>query len=484
MSTLETKNRNLELSRDFAEGIIDTLRDPLVILDTKLNVVAANTAFYEKFCSTPDEVRGRKIYDLNNRSWDFPELRKLLEDTLRENTSFRDFVVDHQFPWLGHRTLLLNGRRVYEKGEETEKILLVIEDITLRRQQEKAMRFQADALNRVNDAVIAINKDGCLTYWNSRAETLLKIPTDASSWIKLEDICTRIESESSGLFAVSSPDQPWREYRIRLKDTDDEYYLESSATVSLEKDGSPAGRLVVLRDVTARTKAEILLKRTNSELELFTSIASHDLQEPLRTVTVYMQMLAKLCKGKLGESADEYIDFAVDGTKRMKALLDDLLLYARFQPGGENFRRVSLRSIVTNVVHDLEIAIKESHASVDVSALPEVIADEGQMRQVFQNLITNAIRHKSEDRTPVIKIAADKNATDWIISVKDNGVGFDMVHAERIFQLFQRLEARAATSGTGLGLTITKKIVEAHQGRIWVESLPGVGSTFYFTLPC
>ncbi len=483
MSQLETKNRNLELSRDFAEGIIDTLRDPLIILDMKLNVVAANASFYEKFLTTPDETKGRKIYDLNNHSWNFPELRKLLEETLLENTTFRDFVIDHMFPGLGHRTLLLNGRRVYEKGEETEKILLVIEDITLRRRQEKAMRFQADALNRVNDAVIAIDNDGSLSYWNSRAETLLKIPTDAAEGIKLDDICTRIESEFTGLFAVSSEDRPWREYRIRLKESDDEYYLESSATVSLEEDGSTRGRLVVLRDVTARTKAEKRLKRTNSELELFTSIASHDLQEPLRTVTLYMELLAKSYKGKLGQDADEYIDFAVGGTKRMKALLDDLLLYARFQAGGENFKRVPLNRVAQNVVHDLQIAIEESHASVEVSALPEVIADEAQMRQVFQNLISNAIKYADKKRSPVITIGAEKNASDWVISIKDNGAGFDMAHAERVFQLFQRLEARTSTSGTGLGLTITKKIIEAHGGRIWVESIPGVGSTFFFSLP-
>jgi light-regulated signal transduction histidine kinase (bacteriophytochrome) len=313
---------------------------------------------------------------------------------------------------------------------------------------------------------------------------LLKIPPNAREGVKLDDICTRIESDSPGmLFAVSPKERPWREYRIRLKDTDDEYYLESSATVNLEEDGTPAGRLVVLRDVSARVLAETRLKRTNSELELFTSVASHDLQEPLRTVTMYMELLAKSYKGKLGEDADEYIGFAVGGTRRMKALLDDLLLYARFQAGGEKFKRVSLDRVLTNVVHDLQIVIGENRASVEVLALPEVIADEAQMRQVFQNLITNAIKYRAKERTPVIKIGAEKSASDWVISVKDNGAGFDMAYAERIFQLFQRLEARTSTSGTGLGLTITKKIVEAHDGRIWVESTPGVGSTFYFTLP-
>jgi|GEM_PF-4241099 len=483
MSKLITDNRSPDQSRDFAEGIIDSLRDPLIILDMKFNVVAANSAFFEKFVSTPDETQNRNLFDLSNRSWDLPELRTLLEATAQRSKSFRDLVIDGEFAGLGHKTLLLNGRRVCEQGEETEKILLVIEDITLRRLQEKAMRFQAEALNRVNDAVIAIDKKGCLTYWNSRAEALLKIPPDAPDKIRLEDICTRIESDSSGLFAVSTQDRPWREYRVRLADSDEEYYLESSATTSVAPDGSLDGKLVVLRDVTARTKAEARLKRTNSELELFTSVASHDLQEPLRTVTLYLEMLAKSCKGKLEPSADEYIALAVGGTKRMKALLDHLLLYARFQAGGEKFKRVSLARVVTNVVHDLKLSIDENHASVQVSELPEVIAEEGQMRQVFQNLILNAIKHGARDRRPVIKIAAEKKSTEWVISVKDNGEGFDMAHAEKIFQLFLRLGALTDSSGMGLGLTITKKIVEAHDGRIWAESERGAGSTFYFTLP-
>lgn len=483
MSTLEAENRRLEMSRDFAEGIIDTFRDPLLILDTNLNIVAANTTFYEKFSSTPAETEGRKIYDLNNRSWDIPQLKKLLEETLREDSIFRDFVIDHEFPVIGRRTLLLNGRRIFEKGGQTEKILLVLEDVTSRRRHEEEMRFQADALNRVNDAVIAVDKHDCLFYWNSRAETLLKIPKDAPDRIKLDDICMGIENPSSDLFAVSSEEKPWREYRIRLKDTNEEYFLESSATVSVEEDGSPGGRLVVLRDVTARTKAEARLRRTNAELELFTSIASHDLQEPLRMVTMYTGLLAKAYKGKLGKDADEYIGFALGGTTRMKMLLDDLLHYARFQAGSETFKRVSLKSVVTDVIHDLHVAIEESGATIEAVDLPEVVADDGQMRQVFQNLISNAVKYRSKERAPVIQISADKDGSDWVISVKDNGTGFDMAHADRIFQLFQRLEDRTSTSGTGLGLTITKKIIEAHEGRIWVESNPGVGSTFYFTVP-
>ncbi len=352
-----------------------------------------------------------------------------------------------------------------------------------RRKREKALRFQAEALDRVNDAVIAIDREGVLFYWNSCAERLLSIPPDASEGIRLEDICTKIGGESTKLFALSTKEKPWREYRIRLNETDEEYYLESSATESPEEDGTPGGRLVVLRDVTARTKAENRLKRTNAELELFTSIASHDLQEPLRTVTLYMELLAKSYRGKLGEDADEFIGFAVDGAKRMKSLLDDLLLYARFQASGENFKRVSLNRVAANVVSDLQMAISESGSIVEIATLPEVIADEAQMRQVFQNLISNAIKFAEKGRTPVVSIIAESKPSEWIVSVKDNGAGFDMAYAEKIFELFKRLEVRTPTSGTGMGLTITKKIIEAHGGRIWVASTLGVGTTISFSIP-
>ncbi len=478
------KTHELELSRDFAEGVIETLRDPLLILDVELNVLCANAAFYKSFPYAAEETEGRKLYDLNNRDWNIPALSTLLENTVLKNSSFRDFELDHVFPGLGHRILLLNGRRVYEKGERTDKILLVIEDITERRRQESFIRFQADALNRVNDAVIAIDKAGGLTYWNSRAERLLSIPSNSAEGIQLANICTRLEGESPGaLFEISSEEQPWREYRVRLKDSDDEYYLESSATTNFEKNGKPAGSLVVLRDVTVKKKAEIRLKRMNEELDLFTSIASHDLQEPLRMVSMYMGLMAKAYQGKLGPDADTYIGFAVDGTKRMKALIDDLLKYARFEAGGEKLRRVALNRIVKEVLHDLQVSIKEMHATVQVPDLPEVISDEAQMRQVFQNLIGNAIKYRSQERAPIVTVATEKTPTEWVISVRDNGTGFDMAFADRIFKMFQRLETKTSVSGTGLGLGITKKIVEAHGGRIWVESTPGVGSVFFFTIP-
>ncbi len=441
------KTHELELSRDFAEGVIETLRDPLLILDVELNVLSANAAFYKSFPYAAEETEGRKLYDLNNRDWNIPALSTLLENTVLKNSSFRDFELDHVFPGLGHRILLLNGRRVYEKGERTDKILLVMEDITERRRQESSIRFQADALNRVNDAVIAIDKAGGLTYWNSRAERLLSIPSKSSEGIQLANICTHLEGESPGaLFEISSEEQPWREYRVRLKDSDDEYYLESSATTNFEKNGKPAGSLVVLRDVTVKKKAEIRLKRMNEELDLFTSIASHDLQEPLRMVSMYMGLMAKAYQGKLGPDADTYIGFAVDGTKRMKALIDDLLKYARFEAGGEKLRRVALNRIVKEVLHDLQVSIKEMHATVQVPDLPEVISDEAQMRQVFQNLIGNAIKYRSQERAPIVTVATEKTPTEWVISVRDNGTGFDMAFADRIFKMFQRLETKTSVS--------------------------------------
>jgi len=484
IETSPAKTNALELSRDFAEGIIETFRDPLLILDDRLNVITANTAFYNKFSTTPEHTEWHKIYHLDNESWDIPELRALLKKILADNTSFRDFELNHTFKGLGRRILLLNGRRIVERGEDTDKILLVIEDITDRRREERNVRFQADALNRVNDAVIAVDKEEGITYWNSRAEKLLNIPKDASEGVKIDTLCARIDRETPGeLFATSPEDKPWREYRVLMKESDEEYYLESSATNNYEKDGTLAGRLIVLRDVTAKKKAEIALRQLNRDLELFTAIASHDLQQPLRTVSMYVGMLAESFLGKHGEKTDSYINFALEGTKRMHTLINDLLEYSRIEAGGEKYRRLSLEKVISDVLKDVKAEIEESRATIEAQDLPEVIADETQMRQVFQNLICNAMNYKDERRLPHILISASKSPTEWVLTVRDNGVGFDETHTERVFKIFERLDPVASPSGSGLGLTIAKKIVEGHGGRIWAESIPGTGSTFTFTLP-
>ncbi|HEV8713491.1 MAG TPA: ATP-binding protein, partial [Candidatus Binatia bacterium] len=224
------------------------------------------------------------------------------------------------------------------------------------------------------------------------------------------------------------------------------------------------------------------LQHANEELQQFAYIVSHDLNEPLRTVANYVQMLAKRYQGKLDADADEYIAFAVDGTKRMQALIQDLLAYTHVGGKAQEFTAVDCEAVLRHTLGDLRIAIEENGAAVTHDPLPTVRGDAGQLGIVFQNLIGNALKFRGT-APPRIHIAARQDGGQWIFSVRDNGIGIDLRQAEQIFQVFQRLHTRSEYPGTGIGLAICKKIVERHGGRIWVESAPGQGATFFFTLP-
>ena len=199
-------------------------------------------------------------------------------------------------------------------------------------------------------------------------------------------------------------------------------------------------------------------------------------------ITSYIQIIEEDYKGKLDVDADQYIAFVVEGAKRMHTLVNDLLAYSRVGTRGEPFTPISLNGVLSAATTNLEVAIEESHAVVTHDRLPTVLGDESQLIQLFQNLLGNAIKFRS-DATPMIHLGVEKTNGDWKFSVRDNGIGIDMQYAERIFAVFQRLHAREEYPGTGIGLAVVKKIVERHRGRIWVESEPAKGSTFYFTLP-
>ena len=229
-----------------------------------------------------------------------------------------------------------------------------------------------------------------------------------------------------------------------------------------------------------RTVAE--LKRSNAELEQFAYVASHDLQEPLRMVASYTQLLAKRYKGKLDSDADEFIGYAVDGATRMQRLIQDLLTYSRVTAQGNVFERVDCDRLLKEALSNVRLAIEESRASVTHGSLPTVIADGAQLSQLFQNLIGNAIKFRGEE-APWVHVSAERRSDEWLFSVRDNGIGVDPQYADRIFVIFQRLHDREEYPGTGIGLAVCKKIVERHGGRIGVASQLGQGATFYFTLP-
>jgi len=235
-------------------------------------------------------------------------------------------------------------------------------------------------------------------------------------------------------------------------------------------------------DITQRKRAEAELKRSNEELERFAYVASHDLQEPLRMVGSYVQLLAKRYHGKLDRDADEFIGFALDGAIRMQRLIQDLLAFSRVSTRGAVPIPTDSGAVLRGALASLKLTIEETGASVTHDRLPVVLADPGQLEHVFLNLISNALKFRGST-PPAIHIGAARDDGDWRFTVRDNGIGIDSQYFDRIFVIFQRLNARTDYPGTGIGLAIVKKIVERHGGRIWVESVPGAGTTFSFTLP-
>ncbi len=227
------------------------------------------------------------------------------------------------------------------------------------------------------------------------------------------------------------------------------------------------------------------LARSNADLEQFAYISSHDLQEPLRTIVSYLQLLENRYKNKIDKEADEYLNFAVDGAKRMHILINDLLTYSRIGTTSKVFSKVDFRKVIEIVLTNLDKTIHDCKARIVVeNEMPVVLADQMQITQLFQNLIENAIKYRTEGKPPLISISAKQKQENWIVAVSDNGIGIAKEYLERIFVIFQRLHTREKYSGTGIGLALCKKITEHHKGTIWAESDGKSGSVFFFTIPC
>jgi len=360
---------------EYIDSVMQTVREPLLVLDGDRKVISANRSFYQAFQVKPGEVEGKVLYDLGNRQWDIPKLRKLLEEILPKNTVFLDFEIEHDFKTLGRRIMVLNASRIFHETKRMQMILLAIEDITERKRVERELK-QAEALKQAVEALELSNKD----------------------------------------------------------------------------------------------------------LEQFAYVASHDLQEPLRMVSSFTQLLAKRYQGKLDKDADDFIDYIVAGAKRMQTLINDLLTYSRVDTRGESFKPMDSEATFSQATANLKVAIEEAEAVITHDPLPPLIADNSQIVQLFQNLLGNAIKFHGKE-PPRIHVSARQENNEWVFSFRDNGIGIAPEYFDRVFVIFQRLHSREEYPGTGTGLAICKRIVERHGGRIWVESEINKGSTFYFAIP-
>lgn len=362
----QSQNGNLD---EIAVNILETLRQPLLILDADLHVIGANPAFFDTFKVSTDETIGTYIYELGNGQWNIQALRELLQNIIPQQNTIENFEVSHLFPNIGERVMVLNARRIEQNGNHEEMILLAIEDFTDRQLSERK-------LQRYNDA----------------------------------------------------------------------------------------------------------LKRSNEELQQFAYVASHDLQEPLRAISGYAQLLESRYASALDERGTHFIHEVTNATRRMQTLINDLLQYSRVGTQGQPFSPVDLKVIIQDAIHDMEETINAANAKITYDNLPTLNADAPQLTRVFQNLLQNAIKYRGNE-SPKIHISSFQKDDRWHIAVSDNGIGIDMDYAERIFAIFQRLHTRREYPGTGIGLAVAKRIIERHGGSIWVESDGVSGSTFFFTIP-
>ena len=267
-------------------------------------------------------------------------------------------------------------------------------------------------------------------------------------------------------------------------------WVDLSVALACDASGVPQYEIALFDDITERKKAEAALreaheelKRSNAELEQFAYVASHDLQEPLRMVSSYTQLLMRRYGDKLDGDAKDFTAFIVDGATRMKQLIEDLLAYSRVGTRDKNFKPVDAESSLKRALTNLRAAIQDSGATVTQDKLPTIPCDEVQLAQLFQNLIGNALKFRKPDVAPAVHVGAAEQGAEWEFTVRDNGIGIEPQYFERIFMVFQRLHDKGEYPGTGIGLAIVKKVVESHGGRIWLQSEPGAGTTFHFTMP-
>ncbi len=411
----------------------------------------------------------------------------------------------------GHYLWVLESARVVERSEQGRPLRVVglHQDITRRRETEKSLRDTGSTFRQLADRVREVfwicTADGKRTLyvspayeeiWGGSRQSLYENSEDWPLMVHPEDRDRVVEAAKSFVHGASPSFH--EEYRIVRPDGTIRWVRVRGFPV-IDELGKTVRTAGIAEDITeARTQAQNLcrlndeletrvrertteLERSNKALEEFAYIASHDLQEPLRMVTSYVQLLEQRCGTRLDQDGLDFMRFIVDGAQRMKALINDLLAYSRMEISVDQFEEVDVQAALKRVLGNLSVAIEESNAEITSDPLPVVSGIELELIQLLQNLIGNAIKYRREK--PRIHVSATHAGGEWWFSVKDNGIGIDPQHFDRIFRIFQRLRKHGEVSGTGIGLAICKKIVERHGGRIWVDSKPDDGSVFLFTLP-
>jgi PAS domain S-box-containing protein len=476
-------------------ALLELVSDGIFVRDLHERIVYWSAGAAAMYGWNRDEAVGATAYKLLQT--EFPQPRAEIDKQLLKAGRWEGELV--QKTKTGSR-LFVESRCTLTRIEQGTRqgVLVFNRDVTVHKLAEQTLheselRFRAVA-ETANEGIVSVDEGGVIRYWNPGAARMFRLAA---------------EDAVGQPVTVIMPERLRGQHEAGLQRylTTHEAHLvgTTSELVGLRKDGaefplelSLSSRQTtkglfffgILRDITERKNAELALNmkadelaRSNQELEQFAYVASHDLQEPLRMVSNYTQLLARRYKDKLDADANEFIDFAVEGAQRMQALIHDLLQLARVGTRAKEFVAVPADRIARDAVANLAGTIEESGAEVVIDPLPTLVGDASQLAQVFQNLVGNALKFRVAGTRAVVTVSARRGDGVWIISVRDNGIGIEPRHQERIFQMFQRLHARSEYPGTGIGLALCKKIVERHGGRISVESEPGQGSTFSFSIP-
>ncbi|MCU4743747.1 PAS domain S-box protein [Natronoglomus mannanivorans] len=474
------RERDLEESEARFRMLAENLEEMVWISDTDTREVLYVNAAYERIWGRDRE----SLYD-DPRSFleaVHPDDRQRVERAYAAvpdeefDEEYRIVRPDGEVRWLHVRAVPADS-----DDRKLRRAVGIAEDVTERTERERALeeserRYRTLVENFPNGAVGLFDEDLCYTAVGGELLNATGVaPADRVghhvSEIYPDELVSKfephfhaaLEGETTS-FEVEYHDRHLYAHTLPVRNADDEVF---------------AGMLVV-QDVTERREYQRQLEESNQRLEQFAYAASHDLQEPLRMVSSYLQLIDRRYADALDEDGEEFLAFAVDGAERMREMIDGLLEYSRVETRGDEFEPVDLDAVLEDVRDTLRMKIDEDDAEITAESLPRVEGDAGQLRQVFQNLLANAIDYSGEE-PPRVHVAAERTGTEWTISVTDEGVGIDPVDQERIFEVFQRVHSD--DSGTGIGLALCERIVERHDGEIWVDSEPGEGTTFSVTLP-
>ncbi len=493
-----TERKHAEEQIKRLADIVDSSDDAIIGEDLNGTILSWNKGAEKMYGYSAREMVGKPIFNLAPAS----EREKIfrLTEEVKSGRKVAHYEAQRIKKDGTNIDILVTLSPIKNVNGEITGISAIIRDITERKKAERAVIESEERLDTTikssPDSIIASDLDLNITSCNQATVDMYNassskelIGLNALELVDPKDRSILIEATKEALLEKRSVTLELNSITV---DTKKIFPVEISGNSIRDAEGNPVGFVAITKDITERKNAEKErenligeLERSNQELQQFAYIASHDLQEPLRTISSFTQLLARRYKGQIDKDADEFIGFIVDGTNRMQAMIKDLLQYSRVQTRGEEFKPTDVQNALDQALFNLKITIEENKAQITHDELPVVTADEKQLVQLFQNLIGNAIKFKKPDESPKIHVSSkkDEENREYVLGVSDNGIGMEQQYAGRIFELFQRLHTRDEYKGTGIGLAVAKKIVERHGGKIWVKSEPGAGSTFYFTIP-